>query len=115
MKENSSAVLEGLMNYPFHYTLRKTFSNENMYSIWTMTININYYLPDFNATLSFLDEHDNDWFLKQNSNTQSFHGALFLSLFMQGIPTLYYGTERQMRETRGTFWTEKSTETAKLV
>jgi alpha-amylase len=66
-----------------------------MYKIRTVFLNEQGAFTDMNALGVFIDNHDNPRFLSyQGTSVTSFKAALTFTIFSQGIPIIYYGSEQ---------------------
>lgn len=50
---------------------------------------------DHKVLANFIDNHDNNRFLSKNSNVNILKNAALFTLFHEGIPIIYYGTEQK--------------------
>lgn len=84
----------GTFSYPMKFTLDNVFGrSQSCYNIRTMLDSMSIFKnPDYLG--SFLDNHDNPRFLSFQSDWQKLKNAVTFSLFAQGIPVVYYGTEQ---------------------
>lgn len=87
--------VDGLLNYPLYFTINDFFksdkSGELVSQKWK---DINKYFSDPHALGLFIDNHDNPRFLYQNNRINRLRNAVIFTLFSQGIPIIYYGTEQ---------------------
>jgi len=87
--------LSSLLSYPMFFTLKGVFGYKNsMYQIRDLVnaYNANFHDPSVLGT--FLDNHDNPRFLSFQSDLTLYKAGLIYTLFSNGIPIVYYGTEQ---------------------
>jgi alpha-amylase len=88
--------LDGVMNYPLYFTLKNVFNyKQSMYGIRSTFMNEQGAFSDMDALGVFIDNHDNPRFLSYpGATTTLFKAALTFTVFSQGIPIIYYGSEQ---------------------
>ena len=87
-------AINGLVNYPMYYTLRDVFQNKYSMNKIQDRINEERSFPDITILGNFIDNHDNTRFLHQNNDYTLIINALVFTIFLEGIPIIYYGTEQ---------------------
>jgi alpha-amylase len=104
--------LTGLFNYPMYFTIKDVFGNGNScYDIRNRFNEEKSHFQDITALGVFVDNHDNARFLHnfQFAN-KKWENAWLFSVFAQGIPFTYYGSEQGFGggndpQNRETLWT----------
>lgn len=87
--------LPGLLNYPLWYTLLGVYGfGDSMFGIWDKLDEVRYRFKDTHALGVFVDNHDNQRFLSRNEKWEALQAYMVFSLFCEGIPIYYYGTEQ---------------------
>eukprot|EP00466_Bigelowiella_natans_P000672 jgi/Bigna1/85018/estExt_fgenesh1_pg.C_10614 len=94
--------LDGLLSYPMYYTIRNVFQQKQDMS--QISSRLKEYYQVFGQ-----DSHDNARFLSQNSDQKLFTSAVVLSMMIDGIPIVYYGTAQMFSggndpQNREIFW-----------
>ena len=88
-------AVDAMLNYPLFYTISNVFAHgDSMYEIRTSLNAINKAFPDPSVLGNFIDNQDNTRFLYRNHNVNRLKNALSFTLFANGIPIVYYGTEQ---------------------
>jgi alpha-amylase len=106
----------GLLNYPIWYTTLGTFGyGDSMFKIRDTLDQCRATFKDTNALGVFNDNHDNERFLNRNSDWQAVKSMTAFSMFMEGIPIFYYGTEQGFHggddpDNREPLWTSMNTD-----
>jgi alpha-amylase len=87
--------MPGLLQYPMFYAIRDAFMYQK--SLWQLhdKIKKNVIFKNQHAMGSFLDNHDQQRFLYKQKDLWLYKNALIFTLFTQGIPIIYYGTEQE--------------------
>ena len=84
-----------LLNYPMYFILKNVWMGAgSMYQLRTEIDNENKAFKDATILGTFTDNHDNSRFLADHNDLQHYKSALTFSLYMQGIPIVYYGSEQ---------------------
>lgn len=87
--------LTSLLSYPMFFTLKGVFGYQN--SMYNIRDTVQQYQSTFkDAALlgTFLDNHDNPRFLSFQSDQTLYKAGLVYTIFSNGIPIVYYGTEQ---------------------
>lgn len=88
-------VMDATMNYGMYYTIKNVFGHGgSMRELQQriQSVDRSYKNPDLLGL--FVDNHDQDRFLHDNSDWRAFKSALTFMLTGRGIPILYYGSEQ---------------------
>ncbi len=92
---NYTKVMPGLLNYPMYYPVKRFFLNQGTsQDLVNMMDTIKNTFPDPTTLGNFIDNHDNERFLNDTSDTALLKNALAWVILSRGIPILYYGTEQ---------------------
>lgn len=88
--------LDALLNYPLSITMKGiwAYKNSDMNSIGGTLDYERSKFTDMDALVVFTDNHDNARFLNINNDRKALQASLIFSLFAQGIPCVYYGSEQ---------------------
>ncbi|KAI6658435.1 Acid alpha-amylase-like [Oopsacas minuta] len=92
--EHYQNALSGMLNYPMFFTLRDVFQNKQSMDQLRARISEESTFPDITLLGNFIDNHDNPRFLHQNGDYTLLINALTFTIFQEGIPIIYYGTEQ---------------------
>mmetsp|Transcript_8082 Transcript_8082/g.25367 ORF Transcript_8082/g.25367 Transcript_8082/m.25367 type:complete len:483 (+) Transcript_8082:2-1450(+) len=86
--------LDATLSYPLFFTMRNVFgSQQSMYQLQSMLQQYQQAFSDPSVLGTFLDNHDNARFLHNQGDHTLYMNALLFTLFTQGIPVVYYGSE----------------------
>lgn len=105
-------ALDAMLNYPLYFTLQSVFNyKQSMYQIRTTLEAEKQAFNDMDSLGVFIDNHDNPRFLHITYSHALFKSALTFTVFAQGIPIIYYGSEQGFAgghdpENRETLWTD---------
>ena len=89
-----SGGLDALLNYPLSITMKNVWARHgSMNEIGQVLEAERKQFHDMDALAVFTDNHDNERFLHINSDHKALQASLVFSLFGQGIPIVYYGSE----------------------
>ena len=84
-----------MLNYPLYFSINDVFAYGNSFTGLANTLNeIKQEFRDHTVLGNFVDNHDHDRFLHLNSNVNDLKQALVFTLFTEGVPIMYYGTEQ---------------------
>lgn len=87
--------LNSVLSYPLFFTARNVFAYGNsMRNLGTDFESTRQTFSDIHALGSFMDNHDQIRFLNAQSDTWKYKNALVWTLYTEGIPIIYYGTEQ---------------------
>lgn len=88
--------LDALLNYPLSITMKNIWAwkSADMYSIRSTIDYERTKFTDMDALVVFTDNHDNKRFLNINNDRKALQASLVFSIFAQGIPCVYYGSEQ---------------------
>ena len=105
--------VDGLLNYPLRYAINDVWKNGNTVfqpktkiSQISSSSNHGFYrlrqqmddnrkaFKDVDALGVFVDNHDNARFLNGNTNRKGLEASTIFTIFAEGIPIVYYGTEQ---------------------
>ena len=87
--------LPGLLNYPLWYTLLGVYGYaDSMFNIRYKLEEVRFRFKDTHALGVFVDNHDNQRFLSRNDRWEALQAYTVFSMFCEGIPIFYYGTEQ---------------------
>lgn len=87
--------LPALLNYPTYYLIRDIWINGvSMTQIRNIINEERSKFHDTTVLGVFTDNHDNRRFLHEKNDLVSYKSALAFSLFVEGIPIVYYGSEQ---------------------
>lgn len=87
--------IDATLNYPLRNAIIDVFRNgQNFYRLQSSLKQNKGAFKDVHALGTFVDNHDNARFLNNNGNHKAFQSALIFSLFTEGIPIVYYGSEQ---------------------
>lgn len=87
-------VLDGILNFPMYYSLRRVFSEDKPCTY--LQANIERQRQAFRElawTANFVDNHDFNRFLNLTYDYEKLKSALAFILFWEGVPIIYAGTE----------------------
>ncbi|KAJ3215893.1 hypothetical protein HDU67_010195 [Dinochytrium kinnereticum] len=90
----------GLLNYPSYFRISRGVFGSNRGSMWeieSQLANDRILYKDTSMLGTFLDNHDQPRFADLNGDPSVLKNALTLTLFSDGIPIVYYGTELGIR------------------
>jgi len=88
-------AVDGTLSYPMFFTLRSVFaSGQSMNNIQSMLQQMGTYFSDQSLLGNFVDNHDNPRFLNENGDHALYKSALLYSMYSEGIPIVYYGSEQ---------------------
>lgn len=87
-----------MINYPRYFKTIDTFAyNKSFTSLFYMMNQVKKAFKNNSLLANFIDNHDNDRFLSKNPDTTILKNALLFTLFSEGIPVIYYGTEQMFK------------------
>lgn len=88
--------VDALLNYPLSITMKAVWARNDagMYAIRDTLDYERTKFHDMDALAVFVDNHDNERFLHITPDHKKFQASLIFSLFAQGIPIVYYGSEQ---------------------
>ena len=87
--------VSALFNYPMYYTIRDVYgSGKSAYGIRNRYTQEKSHFQDISVLGVFVDNHDNSRFLNSFGDHKKFENALVFSIFAEGIPFVYYGSEQ---------------------
>lgn len=87
-------VLDGVLSYPLYYTIISVFAKGNSMNLLSKISEQYSAFSNRHFLGTFLDNHDCPRFLSINSDINLLKNALVYTLFFEGIPIIYYGTEQ---------------------
>ncbi|KAF4120865.1 alpha-amylase [Geosmithia morbida] len=88
-------LLGGLLNYAVYYPMNRFYMQQGSSQDLVDMINtVGSRFSDPTTLGSFLDNHDNNRWLNQKSDTSLFQNALAFVILARGIPIIYYGSEQ---------------------
>lgn len=84
-----------VLNYPMFFLGRDIWMNgSSMYQLRNLINEENAKFKDATILGTFGDNHDNARFLHYHNDLKNYQNMIVFSLYMQGIPIVYYGTEQ---------------------
>ena len=87
--------LDAILNYPIYFAIQQSFHSSNLKVVAnTVSTMFSKYGDNTKYLGVFVDNHDNARFLYGNGFNQGLLNALIFSLFVDGIPIVYYGDEQ---------------------
>lgn len=87
--------LNSVLSYPLFFTARNVFAyGQSMRKLGDDMTNYRKHFKDIHSLGSFMDNHDQVRFLNVQSDTFKYKNALVWTLYTEGIPIIYYGTEQ---------------------
>lgn len=85
-----------MINYPLFFQTCDTFAYKHSFTELKDKMNeVKQEFRDHTVLANFIDNHDNNRFLSKNSNINILKNAALYTLFHEGIPVIYYGTEQK--------------------
>ena len=88
-------ALDSVMNYPLYFAMKNVFNyKQSMYQLRNTMNAEKPAFSDMDLLGLFVDNHDNPRFLSISYSMPLFKSALAFTLFAQGLPIIYYGTEQ---------------------
>ena len=88
------SAINGMLNYPMYYTLKDVFPYQKNMNEIQGRLNEEHSFPDVTMLGNFIDNHDNPRFLSLNKDYTLLINSLVFTIFLEGIPIIYYGTEQ---------------------
>ena len=104
-----------LLNYPMYWIMKNVWMGAgSMYQLRTTIETENHKFKDATILGTFTDNHDNSRFLNDHKDLTHYKSALTFTLYMQGIPIVYYGAEQAFNggndpNNREVLWTSMNT------
>jgi len=87
--------IDGLLNYPLRFAMLDVWrGGQGFYRLKDQIDAGKGAFKDYNALGVFVDNHDNARYLNGNSDHKGLEAATIFSMFSEGIPIVYYGTEQ---------------------
>lgn len=85
-----------MINYPLFFKTCDTFAYKHSFKeLKSMMDQVKAEFRDHKVLANFIDNHDNNRFLSKNKNINILKNAALFTLFHEGIPIIYYGTEQE--------------------
>ena len=87
--------IDAILNYPLYFAISSSFHSSNLRTVAsTVSTMMSKYGDNTKYLGVFVDNHDNARFLHKDGCRSCLLNALVFSLFVDGIPMVYYGDEQ---------------------
>lgn len=87
--------LNSVLSYPLFFTARNVFAyGQSMRKLGDDMETYRKYFKDIHSLGSFIDNHDQLRFLHEQNDYWKYKNAIVWTMYCEGIPIIYYGTEQ---------------------